>query len=63
MTAKNGVSDEELNRKLLDLAKDRGLKSAYYVETLGGDLTPRLLYRIDLDGKRATGARRRARRP
>ncbi len=34
---------EELNRKLLDMAKDRGLKSAYYVETLGGALLPRLL--------------------
>jgi len=52
ITAASGVSDEELNRKLLDMAKDRGLKSAYYVETLGGALTPRLLYRIDVDGKR-----------
>jgi TldD protein len=52
ITAESGVSDEELNRKLLDMAKDRGLKSAYYVETLGGALTPRLLYRIDVDGKR-----------
>jgi TldD protein len=52
ITAESGVSDEELNRKLLDMAKDRGLKSAYYVETLGGALTPRLLYRIDIDGKR-----------
>jgi TldD protein len=52
ITAASGVSDEELNRKLLDMAKDRGLKSTYYVETLGGALTPRLLYRIDVDGKR-----------
>jgi TldD protein len=52
ITAVSGVSDEELNRKLLDMAKDRGLKSTYYVETLGGALTPRLLYRIDVDGKR-----------
>jgi predicted Zn-dependent protease len=52
ITAESGVSDQELNRKLLDMAKDRGLKSAYYVETLGGALTPRLLYRIDVDGKR-----------
>jgi hypothetical protein len=28
------------------------LKSAYSVETLGGELTPRLLYRVTLDGKR-----------
>lgn len=52
VTAQNGVSDDELNKKLLDIAKDRGLKSAYYVETLGGALNPRLLYRISLDGKR-----------
>lgn len=52
VTAENGVPDEELNRKLLDMAKDRGLKSTYYVETLAGALTPRLLYRINLDGKR-----------
>jgi hypothetical protein len=52
ITAASGVSDEELNRKLLDMAKDRGLKSAYYVETMGGALLPRLLYRIDVDGKR-----------
>jgi TldD protein len=52
VTAESGVSDEELNRKLLEMAKDRGLKSAYYVETLGGALLPRLLSRIDVDGKR-----------
>jgi predicted Zn-dependent protease len=52
VTAENGVPDEELNRKLLDMAKDRGLKSAYYLETLGGALTPRLLYRVGVDGKR-----------
>jgi hypothetical protein len=52
VTARDGLTDEELNRKLLDLAKDRGLKSAYYVATLGGKLAPRLLYRVSLDGKR-----------
>jgi hypothetical protein len=51
-TAKDGLSADELNKKLLDLAKDRGLKSVYYVETLGGELTPRLLYRVSVDGKR-----------
>jgi TldD protein len=50
ITAASGVSDEELNRKLLDMAKDRGLKSAYYVDTLGGAMLPRLLYRIDVEG-------------
>jgi hypothetical protein len=34
------------------MAKDRGLKSAYYVETLGGKLSPRLLYRVSPEGKR-----------
>jgi hypothetical protein len=52
MTAKDGLTDEELNRKLLELGKDRGLKSVYYVATLGGELTPRLLYRVSSDGKR-----------
>ncbi len=52
VTAEAGISDEELNKKLLDMARDRGLKSVYYVETLGGALNPRLLYRIGIDGKR-----------
>jgi predicted Zn-dependent protease len=52
VTAREGISDDELNRKLLDLAKDRSLKSVYYVATLGGELTPRLLYRVASDGKR-----------
>ena len=34
------------------MAKDRGLQSVYFVQTFGGGLTPRLLYRISLDGKR-----------
>jgi hypothetical protein len=41
-----------LNGKLLALAKDRGLKSVYFVKTLGGEMTPRLLYRVSADGKR-----------
>ncbi len=52
ISAKDGLSDEALNQKLLDLAKDRGLNSVYFVATLGGELTPRLLYRVGLDGKR-----------
>ena len=52
VTAESGVSDEELNRKLIAMAKDRGLKSAYYVETLGGAFNPRLLYRVNVDGTR-----------
>ncbi len=52
ITAKDGLTDDAMNRKLIDLAKDRGLNSVYFVETLGGELTPRLLYRVGLDGKR-----------
>jgi len=52
VTAQQGLSDDELLHKLLELAKERGLKSVYYVETLGAEATPRLLYRVDLDGKR-----------
>jgi predicted Zn-dependent protease len=52
VTAKDGLSDDELNKKLLDLAKDRELKSVYYVQTLGGDV-PRLLYRVTPDGSPA----------
>jgi predicted Zn-dependent protease len=51
VTAKDGLSDDELNRKLLDMGKDRGLKGVYFVQTLGGD-APRLLYRIAPDGER-----------
>ncbi len=50
VTAKDGLTEDELNRKLLDLAKDRELKSVYYVNTLGGKLTPRVLYRVTPDG-------------
>jgi TldD protein len=46
VSAHKGLSEDELNKKLLALAKDRGLKSVYYVETMGPELTPRLLYRI-----------------
>lgn len=51
VTAKDGLIDDKLNKKLLDLAKDRELKSVYYVQTLGGDAV-RLLYRLSPDGKR-----------
>lgn len=52
MTASEAFSNEELNKKLIEIAKDRGLKNVYYLETLGPELTPRLLYRIGTDGKR-----------
>ena len=52
ITAQNGISEDALNQKLFALMKDRGISSAYYVETMGGALIPRLLYRISADGKR-----------
>jgi TldD protein len=52
ITEQDGLSDEELNRKLLDMAKASGLKSVYYVQTMAGAQTPRLLYRVNLDGTR-----------
>jgi predicted Zn-dependent protease len=51
-TAANGLTGDELNEKLLALAKNRGLASVYFVKTMGGELTPRLLYRVNVaDGK------------
>lgn len=52
IAAKEGLSDIDLNKKLLDMARDRDLKTVYYVETLGGPLNPRLLYRVSPDGNR-----------
>ena len=52
VTAETGLSDDELFRKLVAMAKDRGLKSVYYAETLGGANNPRLLWRVSVDGKR-----------
>jgi predicted Zn-dependent protease len=51
-TAREGLSDEELDKKLIEIAKDRGLDHVYFVETLGGIHSPRLLYRVATDGKR-----------
>ncbi len=52
ISAQNGLSDDELNQKLLELMKEDGLKYAYYAETLAGAGNPRLLYRIYPDGTR-----------
>jgi TldD protein len=45
------LSKEQLNQRLLDMAKEQG-KDVYAVETLGGELLPRLLYRVKADGTR-----------
>jgi len=52
ITAKEGLADAELNRKLLDLAKDTGLPNVYFVEAMAGNMDPRLLYKVTPDGKR-----------
>jgi TldD protein len=52
ISAENGLTDDALNQKLMEMAKDRGLKSVYYVETMAGERNPRLLYRVSADGKR-----------
>jgi predicted Zn-dependent protease len=52
ITGDNGLSNADLNQKLLAMAKDRGLQSVYFVQTMGGEGTPRLLYRVGSDGKR-----------
>jgi len=45
------ISGEAMKAKLLALAKEQG-RDVYEVETLGGELMPRLLYRVSPDGKR-----------
>jgi len=49
---KDGLSDADLNKKLLDLAKDRGLDHVYVVESMAASMDPRLLYKVTPDGKR-----------
>jgi TldD protein len=47
------VSLEDLNARLMAMAKERGLDTVYVAEALGPDLTPRLLYRVRVsDGTR-----------
>ncbi len=46
------LTTEQMHAKLLALAKDQG-RDVYEVETLGGgELAPRMLYRVSPDGKR-----------
>lgn len=44
-------TDKELDAKLVALAKEQQ-RDVYAVETLGGELSPRLLYRVSPDGQR-----------
>ena len=52
IAAKDGLSDDDLNKKLLEMAKDRGLSSVYIVDAMAGNMNPRLLYKVTPDGKR-----------
>lgn len=45
------LSDAAMNQRLLALAKEQG-HDVYAVETLGNELSPRLLYRVKPDGTR-----------
>jgi len=45
------VSAAEMQQKLVAMAKEQD-RDVYEVETLGGELTPRLLYRVHPDGSR-----------
>jgi predicted Zn-dependent protease len=45
------LTADEMNARLLAMAKDQG-RDVYAVETLGGELVPRLLYVVHPDGKR-----------
>jgi predicted Zn-dependent protease len=45
------LSAEALRAKLIGYAKEQG-RDVYEVETLGNELSPRLLYRVSPDGKR-----------
>ncbi|MBB5344569.1 hypothetical protein HDF10_002555 [Edaphobacter lichenicola] len=49
--ASQPLSRGELNRRLLSMAKEQG-RDVYSVETLGGELLPRLLYLVHPDGRR-----------
>ena len=42
----DGVTFDELKKKLIALCKDRGLDYGYYAKTMGGPRAPRLLYRV-----------------
>lgn len=49
--ASHPLSTSELNKRLLTMAKEQG-RDVYSVETLGGELLPRLLYLVHPDGTR-----------
>jgi len=47
------ATPEELNGKLLGMARERGLETVFIADNVGADLTPRMLYRVNVkDGSR-----------
>ena len=50
-TATNATSPDELQKRLVALAKEQE-RDVYEVDTLGGELTPRMLYKVHPDGSR-----------
>jgi TldD protein len=44
--ASDGLSNDDLKKKLIEACKQRNLPYGYFVQTLGPRLTPRLLYRV-----------------
>jgi predicted Zn-dependent protease len=52
ISAQDGLSDQQLDQKLLEIAKSAGLTYAYFVQTMAGAGHPRLLYRFNQDGTR-----------
>ncbi|MEO6923583.1 MAG: peptidase U62, partial [Bryocella sp.] len=51
MKSSQDLTSAQMRAKLLALAKQQG-RDVYEVETLGGNLTPRMLYRVKPDGTR-----------
>ena len=52
ISPQDGFSDQQLNQKLLEIAKSAGLMHAYFVQTMAGAGNPRLLYLVNQDGTR-----------
>ncbi|HYM75515.1 MAG TPA: metallopeptidase TldD-related protein [Candidatus Dormibacteraeota bacterium] len=46
VTSSQPTPKDELKKKLIELCQQRDLPYCYYVETFGGRLTPRLLYKV-----------------
>ncbi len=53
MESARAATSEELNEKLLGMARERGLDTVFMADKVGADLTPRMLYRVNVkDGSR-----------